>query len=239
MSARKINLAGPAKPLVRIFLVDDHPLTREGLAAVLRREQDMCVCGEAADRQEALDKIPVAKPDVAIVDLHLKKSDGLELTKDIRARFGQVLILVVSMHDEQIYAQRALRAGASGFISKEEAAVCVVQGVRQLLAGDVYLSQRVASQIAAQISGRARTSHLPALDKMSDRELQVFHLIAEGLSRQQIAQSLHIDINTVETYRSRIKEKLQIKDALALRQYAIHTHSDGLFRSDTGDARSH
>jgi DNA-binding NarL/FixJ family response regulator len=216
-----LDAADRVKPPVRILLVDDHPLTREGLAEVLQRESGLCVCGEAADRQEALETIPVAKPDLVIVDLALKESDGLELIKDMRAQFPKILVLVVSMQDELLYAERALRAGAAGFVSKEEAAVSVVQAVRHLLCGEVYISQRVASQMAARIAGHPRAKSLPALDSLTDRELQVFQLIGDGLSRQQIAQSLHLDVNTVETYRLRIREKLQLKNALELRQYAI------------------
>jgi DNA-binding NarL/FixJ family response regulator len=191
------------------------------LAKVLHREPDLCVCGEAADRQEAIETIKVAKPDLAIVDLALKKSDGLELIKDIHSRFERVHVLVVSMQDELLHAERALRAGASGFVSKEEAAQCVIQAVRQVLRGDIYVSLRVASQMAGRIAGHPRTGSHRELDKMTDRELQVFQLIGDGLSRHEIAQRLHLDVNTVETYRSRIKEKLQLKDALELRQYAI------------------
>ena len=207
---------------MRVLLVDDHPLTREGMAAVLERESDMCVCGEAADNQEAIEKILASKPDVAIVDLALKKSDGLELVKDIRARFPKVLVLVVSMQDEFLYAERALRSGASGFVSKDEAADRLVEAVRHLLRGGAYLSQQVATHVAARVAGHPRSGSLPALDTMTDRELQVFQFIGDGLGRHQIAQRLHLDVNTVETYRSRIKEKLQLKNALELRQCAIH-----------------
>ena len=223
MSARKLDAASRVRPLVRILLVDDHPLTREGLAEVLQRESGLCVCGEAADRLEALEMIRKAKPDLAIVDLALKKSDGLELIKDMRAQFPKILVLVVSMQDELLYAERALRAGAAGFVSKEEAAASVVQAVRHLLCGEVYISQRVASQMAARIAGHPRANSLPALDTLTDRELQVFQLSGDGLSRQQIAQRLHLAVNTVETYRLRIKEKLQLKNALELRQYAVRT----------------
>lgn len=214
----------------RILLVDDHPLVREGLAEVLTREADLVICGEAEDRQQALQLIPAAKPNLAIIDLGLKKSYGLELIKDIRAQFPDVLMLVVSMQDELMHAERVLRAGASGYIAKEEATVHVVQAVRQVLGGGTYVSQRVASQMAAKISGRPHRDSASGLSNLTDRELEVFQLIGDGLGRQQIAERLRLDVNTVETYRSRIKDKLQLKDAQELLQSAIRFNRSGAVR---------
>jgi DNA-binding NarL/FixJ family response regulator len=205
----------------RILLVDDHPLIREGLAEALGREADLVVCGEAADRQEALDMIPRAKPDLAIVDLALRNSSGLELIKDLHVRFPRVRVLVVSMYDEELHAERALRAGASGYLTKEEATSRVVQAVRKVLEGGIYLSEAAAARLAARVAGRSRQSSGESVDLLCDRELEVFGLIGQGLTTRQIAQQIHLAVPTVETYRARIKEKLKLKDAAELLQRAI------------------
>src|SRR5262249_5201562 len=150
----------------------------------------------------------------------LKHSNGIELIKDIGARFPDVLMLVVSMQDELLHAERAIRAGASGYITKEEATSHVVHAIRQVLRGQTYVSERVASHMAAKISGRARPQAASVLSNLTDRELEVFRMIGDGLGRQQIAERLRLDVNTVETYRTRIKEKLGLKDAQELLQYA-------------------
>jgi DNA-binding NarL/FixJ family response regulator len=210
--------------------VDDHPLIREGLAETLAREKDLVVTGQAASRQEALQLIPAAAPHLAIVDLALKDSLGLELIKDLRARFPAVRVLVVSMHDELQYAERAIRAGASGYINKEEAANRVVEAVREVLRGETYVSRRVASLLASRLaigagskgSGASALSELAGPDgQLSDRELEVLELIGDGLGRREIALRLGLDVNTVETYRGRIRQKLNLPDAQALLQFAI------------------
>jgi DNA-binding NarL/FixJ family response regulator len=209
-----------ARP-TRVLLVDDHPLVREGLAEVLRKEADLVICGQAEDRLQALNLIPKVEPDLAIIDLTLKNTSGLELIKDIRSQFPKIRMLVVSMHDELLHAQRALRAGASGFIAKGEATEHVVQAVRQVLSGKTYASERVSSAIVSQLSGHSRSDSGSVLANLTDRELEIFQLIGDGMGRQQIAKRLHLDVNTIETYRSRIKEKLGLKDAQELLQYAI------------------
>jgi len=226
MAARCDPSPAPSRR-TRILLVDDHPLVREGLAEALTREADFEICGEAEDCRQALELISTARPHLAIVDLALKKSYGLELIKDVRARFPEVLMLVVSMQDELVHAERVLRAGASGYITKEEATVQVVQAVRQVLRGETYVSHRFASQMASKLSGRARSEAGSPLANLTDRELEVFQLIGDGLGRRQIAERLHLDVNTVETYRARIKEKLRLKDAQELLQYAIRFNRAG------------
>jgi DNA-binding NarL/FixJ family response regulator len=229
----KRDTNSPAPRRTRILLVDDHPLVREGLGEALGKEPDLMICGEAEDRLQALQLIPASKPDLAIIDLALKKSNGLELIKDIRVRFPKILMLVVSMQDELLHAERAIRAGASGYITKEEATVHVVQAVRQVLRGELYVSQQLASQMAAKLSPRSlrsRPESHSALSTLTDRELEVFQLIGDGLSRQQIAERLNLDVNTVETYRSRIKEKLNLKDAQELLQFAIRSSRSGDLR---------
>jgi DNA-binding NarL/FixJ family response regulator len=209
----------PAGP-TRILLVDDHPLVREGLAEVLGRESDLVICGEAESRQQALELIPTAKPDLAIIDLALKKSHGLELIKDIRALFPKVLMLVVSMQDEGLNAERAIQAGARGYITKDEATVNVVQAVRTVLRGEVFASPQLITRMLLH-SGQLRPAHGPDLNTLSDRELQVFELIGQGLSRNEIAARLNMAISTLETHRARIRDKLGISDAQELLQTAI------------------
>jgi DNA-binding NarL/FixJ family response regulator len=221
MGPRKPDGVSKAESATRILLVDDHPLVREGLAEVLQREGDLVVCGEAEDRWEALKLIETAKPHLALVDLALKKSSGLELIKEIQARFPEVRVLVVSMQDELFHAERAIRAGASGFISKEQAVSRVVEAVRQVLAGQVFVSPAVAASLAAKLAHRPHLGSGPCLDVLTDRELEVLELIGEGLGRNQVAERLHLDVSTVETYRARLKEKLQLKDAQELLQFAI------------------
>jgi DNA-binding NarL/FixJ family response regulator len=210
---------------IHIVLVDDHPLMREGLAEVLRREPDLQVCGEAEDRAQALIVIKATKPDLVIVDLALKNSHGLELIKDISALYPKLRMLVVSMHDEFVNAERVIRAGASGYITKQEATTKILQAVRCVLSGEIYLSERAAVQIATKVAGRTRTGSGLTVDGLTDRELQVFELVGRGHSTRQIAEQLKLDVSTIETYRARIKEKLNLQNSLELLQCAIRWNS--------------
>jgi DNA-binding NarL/FixJ family response regulator len=215
-----INKSG--KPAVtRILIVDDHPLVRLSLREFIRREKDLEVCGEAEDREQALAAAQATKPHLAIIDLTLKSSNGMELIKDMRDHHPDVQILVLSMHDETIHAERAIRAGARGYITKQEATTKVMVAIRQILNGEIYWSERAAARVASKIAGPARGANDSPVDCLTDRELQVFEMIGSGKSTRQIAASLHIDVSTVETYRARIKEKLNLKDSLALLQFAI------------------
>ena len=211
--------SGGAKS-IRVFLVDDHPLVRQALRDAMRHERDMEVCGEADDRDEALEGIAAAEPDLAIVDLRLRTSDGLELIRDLRNRCPKVMSLVLSMQDESITAERAVRAGARGYVSKQEAPRKIMEAVRKVLGGEIYWSEKAAAHIASKIASPSSAGGSINED-LSDRELQVFELIGFGRSTSQIAESLHIDISTVETYRARIKEKLMLKDGSELLQAAI------------------
>ena len=194
---------------------------REGLAEVLRREPDFQVCGEAEDRAQALTVIAATKPDLVIVDLALKNSHGMELVKDLSVLYPKLCILVVSMHDEFVNAERVIRAGARGYITKQEATTKILQAIRCVLSGQVYLSQQAAAQIAAKSLGRSRTGSGLTVDGLTDRELQVFELVGRGHSTRQIAEKLNLEVSTIETYRTRIKEKLNLPDALELLQCAI------------------
>jgi DNA-binding NarL/FixJ family response regulator len=205
----------------RVLLVDDHPLVRQALRETLSREGDLTVCGEAEDRDGTLAAIEASKPDMAIVDLGLKNSDGIRLIQDIHDRYPRVPTLVLSMHDETLYAERAVRAGASGYISKQEPPQRILQAVRTVLAGEIYWSEKVAAQVASKVVRSVRRpNNLPA-NVLSERELQVFELIGSGARTSGIAAILHIGVSTVETHRTRIREKMNLKDAGELLQAAI------------------
>jgi DNA-binding NarL/FixJ family response regulator len=206
---------------IRVFLVDDHPLVRQALKHAMRHERDMEVCGEAEDKDEALKGIAEAEPDLAIVDLRLRTSDGLDLVRDLRDQHPKVLSLVLSMQDESLSAERAVRAGARGYISKQAPPGKIIEAVRKVLGGDIYWSEKAAAQVASKIASPSRPASTAAVDLLSERELQVFEHIGLGHNTNQIADSLHIDISTVETYRARIKEKLNLKSGSELLQTAI------------------
>lgn len=208
----------------RVVLIDDHPLVRLSLREVIQREPDLVVSGEAEDRDQALEIIATCKPHLAIIDLTLKNSNGMELIKDLRDRFPKVHILVLSMHDETLHAERAIRAGARGYITKQEATTKIMVAIREVMKGEIYWGEKAAARVASKIARVSRPADSSSVDLLADRELQVFELIGAGRSTRQIAATLHIDVSTVETYRARIKEKLNLKDSLALLQYAIRWH---------------
>jgi DNA-binding NarL/FixJ family response regulator len=205
----------------KVFLVDDHPLVREWLTQLIQRENDLEVCGEAEDAQEALTKIEETKPDVVVADISLKTSHGLELVKDLQARLPALPVLVLSMHDESLYAERVLRAGAKGYITKQEATKKILQAVRQVLNGQIYISEQLASRMVHKmVLGRANSQKSP-IERLTDRELEVFQLIGRGQGTRRIAAELHLGVKTIESYRARIKEKLKLEDGTQLLQQAI------------------
>ena len=195
-----------------------HPGER---AEVIQREPDLAVCGEAEDRDHALQAVEKTRPDLVIVDLTLKHSHGLDLIKDLRVRHPGLAILVVSMHAESLHAERVIHAGARGYITKQEATKRILVAIRTVLAGDIYLSQKTALRLAAKVAGRPGAEVQPPIEKLTDRELLVLELLGEGFGTRQIAARLGIGMRTVETYRARIKDKLHLKDANELLQYAI------------------
>jgi DNA-binding NarL/FixJ family response regulator len=205
----------------RILLVDDHPLLREGIAQLINQQPDLLVCGEAEDRAGALAVLETAHPDLAVVDLSLKNQSGLELIKDFKVRAPGLLVLVLSMHDESFYAERALRAGARGYIMKREASHKVLVAIRQILAGGVYVSDKIVAGMLDKASGRPLTSTPAALAELSDRELEVLMHIGKGYGSQQIARQLHISVKTVETHRAHLKLKLKLNSSSELLQNAI------------------
>jgi DNA-binding NarL/FixJ family response regulator len=209
------------QPKRRVFVVDDHPIVRQGLAQMLNRESDVMVCGEAEDAPTALQAIATTRPDIMIVDISLNGPDGLELLKSIRNRYPTLPVLILSMHDESIYAERALRAGANGYIMKHEAAEKVLVAVRQILNHETYVSDRVANKILQRyISGSSSAAASPLAD-LSDRELEVFRLIGSGHTTRMIADELHLSVKTVESYQAHIKDKLSLKSGRELVQHAI------------------
>jgi DNA-binding NarL/FixJ family response regulator len=208
----------------KIFVVDDHPIVRQGLGLLINREPDMIVCGAAEEAQSALRAIPTLQPDVLVVDISLNGPDGLELVKTVRMRDPNMPILVLSMHDESIYAERALRAGANGYIMKQEATEKVLIAIRRIMRGDVYLSDRVSSKMLQQYVRGSTTARQSPVADLSDRELEVFRLVGAGHGTRQIAEDLHLSVKTVETYQAHIKEKLSLRNARELVQHAIEWH---------------
>ena len=210
----------------KILIVDDHPLVRESLKRVIQHEADLIVCGEAEDRDQALQLVSSTKPHLAIVDLTLKNSHGLELIKNLCDFHPQIQIMVLSMHDEKVHAERVIRAGARGYISKQEPPAKIMQAIRQVLKGEIYWGEKAAAHVASKAVCPSRPTEKFSVDILSDREMQVFELIGSGKSTREIAISLGIDSSTVETYRTRIKEKLNLKSAIELLQHAIYWSND-------------
>jgi len=206
-----------------VFIVDDHPLLRQGLALLVNRERDLAVCGEAEDAQTAIKEITAKKPDILIADISLNGPDGLDLLKNLRAVYPNLPVLILSMHDESIYAERALRARANGYIMKQEATEKVLVAVRRILGGDIYLSDGMANKLLHQYVSGASADMNSRLSALSDRELEVFRLIGEGRSTRQIAEKLHLSIKTVETYQAHIKDKLSLHSGRELVQHAIQS----------------
>jgi DNA-binding NarL/FixJ family response regulator len=205
----------------RVFVVDDHPIVRQGLALMINSESDLAVCGEAQEAQSALQAIVDSKPDILIVDISLEGPDGLELVKHVRALFPELPILILSMHDETTYAERALRARANGYIMKQEATEKVLVAIRRILNGGIYLSDRMANKVLHQFAGGGTGSGQSRIAELSDRELEVFRLIGDGHGTRQIADELHLSVKTVETYQAHIKEKLLLRTGRELVQQAI------------------
>jgi DNA-binding NarL/FixJ family response regulator len=212
------NLAVTKK---RILVVDDHPIVRQGLALLINREPDLVVCGEAEEATGAMQVLASARPDVLIVDISLNGPDGLDLLKTIRTTHPTLPVLILSMHDESIYAERALRAGANGYIMKQEATEKVLVAVRRILSGEIYVSDRIANKMLKHYITGSGTLRNSSIADLSDRELEVFRLIGEGHGTRQIAEELHLSIKTVESYQAHIKEKLSLRTARELMQRAI------------------
>ena len=218
---RKSSTARPAARRARILLVDDHPLVRERMAEIINQEPDLMVCGEAQDRAGALAAMAAHRPELAIIDLALKDSDGLELIKDIRLHWPNVLMLVVSMYEESLYAERVIRAGARGYVTKQEATRDILSAIRRVLSGRVYLNENISARIIDRLADRSVPGAATPAEMLADRELQVFELLGRGLAVKEIARRLRIATKTVDTYRRRIREKLNLQTSSQLLQHAI------------------
>ena len=212
---------------IRVLVVDDHPIVRQGLSQLINQEPDLMVCGQAEDARTALYAIDPSQPDILIVDVSLDGPDGIELLKTIRAKDARLPVLILSMHDESLYAERALRAGANGYIMKQEATERVLVAIRQILGGEVYVSERMAKKMVQQFIGGSGVSQRSFIDQLTDRELEVFRLIGQGHGTRQIAEELHLSVKTVESYYAHIKEKLFLKNGRELVQHAVQWIESG------------
>ena len=201
------------KKTLKVLLVEDHPMFREHLTELINRDLEMTVCGEADNVEDAMRVIEEVHPDISIVDITLRGSSGLELIKEIKAKGHQTEVLVLSMHDEDLYAERALRAGARGYITKNEASSEVIKAIRAVAAGEVYASRQMTAKLLERMTRGSLPPELTGLDKLADRELEVFQLLGRGKGTRDIAEALGLSDSTVDTYRSRIKDKLQLRSA--------------------------
>jgi DNA-binding NarL/FixJ family response regulator len=210
-----------SKTKKQVLIVDDHPMMRQGLAQLINHEPDLTACGEADSVAQALKCINAAKPDLVLADISLPDRNGLELIKDAQALHPGLPVLVVSMHDESLYAERVLRAGGRGYIMKQEGGKLLMQAIRHVLSGQIYVSAKMSAKILEIFSGhRADVAHSP-VERLSDREFEVFQLIGQGKGTRQIAEHLHLSIKTVDVHRANIKHKLELKHGTDLVRYAI------------------
>src|ERR1700757_480143 len=205
----------------RVFIVDDHPLVREGLANLINAQNDLVVCGEAGDSARAIAGIVKTQPDVALIDISLENESGLELVKQLAAQFPQVALIVLSMHDEGLYAERALRAGARGYVMKHETSSSVLASIRRVLEGGVYISERIVNRMALRLTSAGEPVGRSPVERLSDRELEIFRLLGQGRTTSQIAGDLHLSLKTVQAYCARAKEKFGVDSLTELLRTAI------------------
>ena len=218
MTSSERPLAKKAKS--RVLIVDDHPIVRQGLVRVIEGEPDLTVCAEVADGPQALEAL-ARSPDIAIIDISLQGRSGIDLLKDIKAHAPSLPVLVLSMHDESLYAERALRAGAKGYLMKQEATAKLLAAVRQILGGGVYMSDRVSALLVRKLAGGTAVGGGSPLEQLSDRELDVFRLVGQGLTTRDVAEKLSLSVKTVDAHREHIKTKLGLKNSTELLRYAV------------------
>jgi DNA-binding NarL/FixJ family response regulator len=204
----------------RLLIVDDHPMMRQGLVQLINLEPDLEVCGEAENAEQAVQAVDSTKPDLVLADISLPGKNGLELIKDFQAIRPGLPVLVISMHDESLYAERVLRAGGRGYIMKQEGGKKLMTAIRQILTGQIYVSEKMSARILEIFSGR-RAESASSMEKLSDREFEVFQLIGQGKGTRDIADQLHLSVKTVEVHRANIKEKLKLKSATDLVHQAV------------------
>jgi DNA-binding NarL/FixJ family response regulator len=215
-------------PKTRILVVDDHPIVRERLAELINQESDLCICGEAEDSHSAIKAVQSLDPDLAIVDITLKDTYGIELIRQFKELRPKLPVLVLSMHDESLYGERALRAGAKGYLTKQEASRQVITAIRRILGGGVYVSEKMAATILHKVAGGMTPQADDPTSALTDRELEVFQLLGQGQGVRQIAESLFISVKTVEAHREHIKRKMGFKSSAELLRHAIQfTLKDG------------
>ncbi|MBW8780415.1 MAG: response regulator transcription factor [Verrucomicrobia bacterium] len=205
----------------RIFLVDDHPVTRQGVAVLINQTPDLMICGEADSAPAAIQLIPKAAPDLAIIDITLKTTSGIELLKNIKAILPDLLVLIMSMHDESLYAERALRAGAKGYVMKQAASENILVAIRRILSGELYLSDRMKEKMLHRLVKSRKDEVVFSIDTLSDREMEVFQLIGNGFSTRQIATKLTLSVKTIDSYREHLKLKLHLEKGSDLVRHAI------------------
>ena len=211
----------PAQNKKRILIVDDHPMMRQGLAQLIGVEPDMVICGEAENAEGALDSIGALKPDLVLADISLPGKNGLELIKDFQAIQPGLPVLVISMHDESLYAERVLRAGGRGYIMKQEGGKKLMLAIRQVLGGKIYVSEKMSGEILEIFSGRRAGAESSPVEKLTDREFEVFQLIGQGKGTREIAEKLHLSVKTIEVHRVNIKAKLKLQSAAELIRFAV------------------
>jgi DNA-binding NarL/FixJ family response regulator len=205
----------------RVFIVDDHPLVREGLANLINRQDDLIVCGEAEDSAQAIAGIVEKRPDVALIDISLKNESGLELIKDLGRQFPLVALIVLSMHDEALYAERALRSGARGYVMKRETTKSVLASIRRVLEGGVYVGEMIVNRMALRLTSSGQPVASSPVERLSDRELEIFRLLSQGRTTSQIAGDLHLSLKTVQAYCARAEEKFGVTSLAELLCAAI------------------
>ncbi|MBM4137540.1 MAG: response regulator transcription factor [Nitrospira sp.] len=221
------------KDKVNIFIVDDHPIVRQGLTQLINNEADLMVCGQAEDAHTAMEGIAAGYPDMVIVDLSLQGTygtNGIDLIKNIKVHYPNLYILVLSMHDEYLFAERAIRAGAKGYVIKNEATEILIAAIRRVLSGRIYLNDRMSESILNRFLSSTPRAYDLFIENLSNRELEVFQLIGQGWGTRQIAEKLHLSVKTIETYRENIKVKLNLKDASEMLRQAIQWVHSKKFR---------
>ncbi|MEO7597771.1 MAG: response regulator transcription factor [Opitutus sp.] len=230
--ANPIPAASPPSdsfPKSRVFLVDDHPITRQGLVALINREHNLVVCGEADSAPTAIDQIQKLMPDIALVDVTLKTTSGIELMKHLKALRPEMPVLMMSMHDESLFAERALRAGAKGYIMKLESSATILAAIRRTLSGELYLSEKMREKMLHRLVKTGATEVVYSIDSLSDREMEVFQLIGNGYGTRQIATRLNLSVKTIDSYREHLKLKLRLDCGTELVRHAIQwVKSEGI-----------
>jgi DNA-binding NarL/FixJ family response regulator len=219
MTRRKPDPAAPAKK--KLFILDDHPMMREGLAQLINHEKDLTVCGDAGTASDLESAITRLKPDLLLADISLPEKNGIEVIKDVQVLFPNLPVLVISMHDESLYAERVLRAGGRGYIMKQEGGRKLMEAIRQVLSGKIYVSEQISGRILESLSNRIDQAGRRPMENLTDREFEVLQLLGQGKGTTEIAQQLHVSNKTIEAHRANIKRKLDLQTGPELVRYAV------------------